>query len=42
VARATTPGQCVVPPPRAEEMYSPETCGRGQTERGVVEPSDER
>jgi hypothetical protein len=42
VARATTPGTFVVPPPHAEEMYSPETFGRGRTERVVVEPSDER
>jgi len=36
VARATTPGQYVVPPPKAEEMYHPETFGRGATERVVV------
>ncbi len=30
VARATTPGRFIVPPPRAEEMYSPETFGRGE------------
>jgi len=42
VARATTPGQFIVPPPRAEEMYSPETFGRGRTERVVVEPADEK
>ena len=37
IARATTPGRFVVPPAKAEEMYSPETfgrqrggCGRGQ------------
>jgi hypothetical protein len=42
VARATTPGQFVVPPPRAEEMYSPETFGRGRTERVVIEPEDEK
>jgi uncharacterized protein YfaS (alpha-2-macroglobulin family) len=42
VARATTPGQFIVPPPRAEEMYSPETFGRGRTERVVVEPDDEK
>ncbi|HEV2862268.1 MAG TPA: alpha-2-macroglobulin family protein [Pyrinomonadaceae bacterium] len=35
--RATTPGLFVVPPPRAEEMYSPETFGRGRTDRVVVE-----
>jgi uncharacterized protein YfaS (alpha-2-macroglobulin family) len=37
VARATTPGAFVVPPPRAEEMYSPETFGRGASDRVVVE-----
>jgi uncharacterized protein YfaS (alpha-2-macroglobulin family) len=37
VARATTPGRFVVPPPRAEEMYSPETFGRGPSDRVVVE-----
>jgi len=42
LARATTPGQFVVPPPRAEEMYSPETFGRGKTERVEVVPEDER
>ena len=36
VARATTPGQFVVPPPKAEEMYSPETFGRGASTRVVV------
>ena len=33
VARATTPGQFVVPPAKAEEMYSPETFGRSGTDR---------
>jgi alpha-2-macroglobulin len=37
VARATTPGAFVVPPAKAEEMYSPETFGRGGTDRLVVE-----
>jgi len=37
VARATTPGNFVVPPPKAEEMYSPETFGRGATDRVIVE-----
>ncbi|TNF27414.1 MAG: hypothetical protein EP329_19450 [Deltaproteobacteria bacterium] len=37
VARATTPGQFVVPPPKAEEMYHPETFGRGQTDFVTVE-----
>jgi uncharacterized protein YfaS (alpha-2-macroglobulin family) len=32
-ARATTPGLFVVPPAKAEEMYAPETFGRGQTDR---------
>ncbi|MBI3929870.1 MAG: Ig-like domain-containing protein [Armatimonadetes bacterium] len=36
VARATTPGQFVVPPCRAEEMYSPETFGRSATDRVKV------
>jgi uncharacterized protein YfaS (alpha-2-macroglobulin family) len=33
VARATTPGDFVVPPAKAEEMYHPETFGRGRTDR---------
>jgi hypothetical protein len=37
VARATTPGVFVVPPPKAEEMYHPETFGRGATDRVLVE-----
>jgi len=36
LARATTPGQFVVPPAKAEEMYMPETFGRGGTDRIVV------
>ncbi len=32
VARATTPGQFVVPPAKAEEMYHPETFGRTATD----------
>ena len=32
-ARATTPGLFVVPPPKAEEMYAPETFGRGHSDR---------
>ncbi|HJR08167.1 MAG TPA: alpha-2-macroglobulin family protein [Pyrinomonadaceae bacterium] len=35
--RATTPGLFVVPPPKAEEMYSPETFGRGASDRVRVE-----
>jgi len=37
VARATTPGEFVVPPPKAEEMYHPETFGRTGTDRVIVE-----
>lgn len=37
VARATTPGQFVAPPAKAEEMYSPEVFGRTASERVVVE-----
>ncbi|HLG14839.1 MAG TPA: DUF6049 family protein [Blastocatellia bacterium] len=37
VARATTPGVFVVPPAKAEEMYHPETFGRGASDRVVVE-----
>jgi alpha-2-macroglobulin len=36
VARATTPGTFVVPPTKAEEMYHPETFGRGGTDRLIV------
>nr|MBA3821988.1 hypothetical protein [Deltaproteobacteria bacterium] len=36
VARATTPGNFVVPPPKAEEMYMPETFGRGGSDRVIV------
>ncbi|HEX8923093.1 MAG TPA: alpha-2-macroglobulin family protein, partial [Pyrinomonadaceae bacterium] len=36
-ARATTPGLFVVPPTKAEEMYAPETFGRGQSDRVRVE-----
>jgi alpha-2-macroglobulin len=37
VARATTPGVFVVPPSKAEEMYAPETFGRGASDRVVIE-----
>ena len=37
VARATTPGAFVVPPPKAEEMYHPETFGRSRSDRVRVE-----
>jgi uncharacterized protein YfaS (alpha-2-macroglobulin family) len=36
-ARATTPGTFVVPPTKAEEMYAPETFGRGQSDKVIVE-----
>ncbi len=35
-ARATTPGEFVVPPPKVEEMYHPETFGRGASARVIV------
>jgi uncharacterized protein YfaS (alpha-2-macroglobulin family) len=37
VARATTPGQFVVPPTKAEEMYHPETFGRSASDKVIVE-----
>ncbi|HEX8174881.1 MAG TPA: Ig-like domain-containing protein [Pyrinomonadaceae bacterium] len=37
VARATTPGNFVVPPTKAEEMYHPETFGRGKSDRVIIE-----
>ena len=37
VAIATTPGRYVVPPPKAEEMYHPETFGRGASARVIIE-----
>ena len=37
VARATTPGNFVVPPPKAEEMYMPETFGRGGSDRVIIQ-----
>jgi hypothetical protein len=37
IARATTPGTFVVPPAKAEEMYSPEVLGRSGSDRVVVE-----
>jgi hypothetical protein len=36
VARATTPGNFVVPPAKAEEMYFPETFGRSASDRVIV------
>ncbi|MFU8805997.1 MAG: alpha-2-macroglobulin family protein, partial [Bradymonadaceae bacterium] len=35
-ARATTPGEFVVPPAKAEEMYHPETFGRTASTRVIV------
>ncbi|MCK4976975.1 MAG: hypothetical protein KAS36_08585, partial [Anaerolineales bacterium] len=37
IARATTPGTFVVPPAKAEEMYSPEVFGRSASDWVVVE-----
>lgn len=36
-ARATMPGTFIVPPAKAEEMYSPEVFGRGQSDIVIVE-----
>lgn len=36
VARATTPGDFVVPPTRAEEIYAPEVFGRSASDRVIV------
>ncbi len=37
VTRATTPGEFVVPPAKAEEMYSPEVFGRSGSDKVVIE-----
>lgn len=37
IARATTPGVFVVPPAKAEEMYSPEVFGRSASDWVIVE-----
>ncbi len=37
IARATTPGQFVVPPARAEEIYAPETFGRSSSAVVIIE-----
>ncbi|MFT5429970.1 MAG: hypothetical protein ACI9OJ_000643 [Myxococcota bacterium] len=37
LARATTPGNFVVPPAKAEEMYAPETFGRSAGDRVIVQ-----
>jgi hypothetical protein len=36
IARATTPGEFVVPPAKAEETYDPETFGRSADHRVIV------
>ena len=38
LARATTPGTFVVPAPRAEMLYEPETVGRGAGDTVVIVP----
>ena len=37
VARATTPGEFVAPPTKAEEMYHPETFGRAHSDKVIIE-----
>lgn len=37
IARATTPGEFVVPPTRAEQIYAPEVFGRSASTTVVVE-----
>ena len=37
IARATTPGTFIVPPTKAEEMYSPEVFGRSSSDIVVIE-----
>ncbi|MBC8121916.1 MAG: hypothetical protein H7Y22_08790, partial [Gemmatimonadaceae bacterium] len=37
LARATTPGEYLVPPVKAEELYEPEVFGRGSTDQVIVE-----
>jgi hypothetical protein len=37
IARATTPGTFIVPPAKAEEMYSPEVFGRSASDVVIVE-----
>lgn len=36
IAQATTPGEFVAPPTRAEEIYAPETFGRAASDRVVI------
>ena len=42
LALATTPGDFAAPAPRVEELYAPETFGRGAADRVVVEVVDGR
>lgn len=37
VARATTPGNFIAPPAKAEEMYQPETFGRSASDKVIIE-----
>ena len=37
IARATTPGEFVAPPAKAEEMYSPEVFGRSSSDVVIIE-----
>ncbi len=37
VCRATTAGRFIVPPARAEEMYSPEVFGRSSTNIMIIQ-----
>ena len=37
IVEATIPGEFTAPPPKAEEMYQPETFGRAATDKVVVE-----
>ena len=37
VVKATTPGEFVIPPAKAEEMYNPEVFGRSATGRVIIE-----
>jgi hypothetical protein len=37
MARATTPGEFIVPPAKAEEMYTPEVFGRSGSDLVIVE-----
>jgi len=37
ICRATTAGKFVIPPAKAEEMYSPEIFGRSATDKAIIE-----